>query len=172
MKRLVLVFAFACAVWPASAQKAHVDFDHACDFSHYRTYRWAGLPELDSLNQLMQERVMGFVEEALAAKHLRRVETGGDLLVSMRMNVREQQVLTTFTDTTGFAWDFGWGSAVSTTSAQLIQVGTLTIDVVDSHQKQLVFEGVSTASISSKPAHNTKKLAKAVNGIFERYPPR
>ena len=171
MNRLA-VFAFACAISPVAAQKAHVDFDHACDFSHYKTYRWAGPPNASALNQLMQERVIGFVEEAMAAKRLRRVETGGDLLVNFHMNVRQEEVFTTFGDPMGFGWYSGWGGGVSTTIAQVIQLGTLTVDIVDSHKNQLVFEGVSTAPISSKPAHNTKRLAKAVNEIFEKYPPR
>jgi hypothetical protein len=171
MNRLA-VFAFACAISPVAAQKAQVDFDHACDFSQYKTYRLATRPNVNFLNQLMQERVIGFVEEALAAKRLRRVETGGDLLVNFDMNVRQEEVFTTFGDTMGFGWYSGWGGGVSTTITQVIQLGTLTVDMVDSHRNQLVFEGVSTAAISSKPAHNTKRLAKAVNEIFEKYPPR
>ena len=84
MKRLLAILALACAISPVAAQKAHVDFDHACDFSHYQTYRWAAPPNADLLNQLMQLRVIGFVEEALAARRLRRVETGGDLLVNSK----------------------------------------------------------------------------------------
>ena len=171
MKRLFVFFALVYAISTVAAQKAHVDFDHACDFSRYQTYRWAAPPDADVLNQLMQQRVVGFVEEALAAKRLRRVETGGDLLVNFQMNTRQEQIFTTFSD--GFGWDLGWGgSGIATTTAQTITLGTLTVDVVDSHKNRLVFEGVSTAPISSKPAHNTKRLAKAVNEIFEKYPPR
>jgi hypothetical protein len=172
MKRLVLIIALVCAVWPVVAQKARVDFDHACDFSHYRTYRWVGPPDMDSFNQLMQERVTGMVEEALASKQLKRVQTGGDLLVGLRMNVQEQPVFTTFTDGTGFGWGAGWGSSISTTTTQLFQQGILTINLVDSHRNQLVFQGVSAATLSSRPARNTKRFAKAVNEIFEKYPPR
>jgi hypothetical protein len=167
----MVVFAVLSAVSPLAAQKAHIDFDHSSDFSHYKTYQWAGPPDADSLNQLMQERMVGFVEEALAAKHLRRVKTGGDLLVDCRVNVKQQEVYTTFGDG-GFGWYSGWGGGITTTTTQVIQLGTLTVDVVDSRRNQLVFEGVSTAPISSKPAHNTKRLAKAVNEIFEKYPPR
>jgi hypothetical protein len=116
--------------------------------------------------------VTGFVEEALGARRLRRVETGGDLLVNFHMNVRQEEVFTTFGDTMGFGWGWGWGSGVATTTTQVIDLGTLTVDLVDSHRNKLVFEGVSTAPISAKPAHNTKRLAKAVNEIFEKYPPR
>jgi hypothetical protein len=172
MNRIVVIFALVCAISPVAAQKARVDFDHAGDFSHYQTYRWAGPPSADALNQLMQERVIGFIEEALAARRLRRVETGGDLLVNFQMSVHQEEVFTTFADSMGFGWDAGWGTSVATTTTQVIPMGTLTVDVVDSHRNRLVFQGVSTARISSKPAHNTKRLAKAVNEIFEKYPPR
>ena len=171
MNRIVVVFALAAyAIPPVAAHKVHVDFDHACDFSRYQTYRWAGPPNAAFLNQLMQERVIGFVEEALAARRLRRVDTGGDLLIDFNMEVRQQEVFTTFTDSTGFGW--GWGSAISTTTVEPALWGTLTVDMVDSRRKRLVFQGVSTSSISSKPEKNTKKLSKAVNEIFEKYPPR
>jgi hypothetical protein len=172
MKRLLAILAVASAISPVAAQKARVDFDHAGDFSHYQTYRWAAPPNADVLNQLMQLRVIGFVEEALAARHLKRVETGGDLLVNFQMDVRQENVYTTFADTTGFGWGWGWGSTMATTTTQVITLGTLTVDLVDSHRNRLVFQGVSTAPISSKPAHNTKRLAKSVNEIFEKYPPR
>jgi hypothetical protein len=171
MKRVLAIVALAGTMSPVPAQKARVDFDHSCDFSHFQTYRWAAPPNADPLNQLMQLRVVGFVEEALAARRLRRVETGGDLLVNFQMDVREEKVYTTFTDG-GFGWGWGWGSGVATTTAQVINLGTLTVDVVDSRRNRLVFQGVSTSPISSKPAHNTKRLAKAVNEIFEKYPPR
>jgi len=167
MNRIVMILALSYAISPIAAQKVHVDFDHACDFSRYKTYRWSGPPHTEFLNQLMQERVVGFVEEALAAKRLRRVETGSDLLVSLRMDVREQDMYTTFTD--GWAWG---GSVISTTSAEPMLWGTLTVDIVDSGRKQLVFQAVSSAPISSKPEKNTKRLAKSVNKMFEKYPPR
>jgi hypothetical protein len=170
MKRLLVILVLLCAISPVAAQKAHVDFDHACDFSHYRTYRWVPSSNVDSLNQLMQLRVIGFVEEALAARQLKRVETGGDLLVNFQMDTRQEKVFTTISD--GFGWDWGWGGGIATTTAQEYTMGTLTVDVVDSHRNRLVFEGVSTTPISSKPAHTTKRLAKAVNEIFEKYPPR
>jgi hypothetical protein len=172
MNRLLVIFLVAYGIGPAAAQKARVDFDHACDFARYRTYRWTGPPESDVLNQLMQERVVGFVEEALSVRGLHRVNSGGDLLLSCRMDAREQEIYTTFTNGMGWGWDFGWGSSISTTTTDTMLIGTLTVDLVDSHRNQLVFQGVSSTQISKKPARNTRKYAKVVNKIFEKYPPR
>ena len=70
------------------------------DFSHYQTYRWAGPPSGDDLNQLMQGRVVGFIEEALSARRLKRVQTGGDLVISANVSVHREDVFTTFTNST------------------------------------------------------------------------
>jgi hypothetical protein len=48
----------------------------------------------------------------------------------------------------------------------------LVVDMVDTKQNKVVFEGTSTQMVSSRPERNTKKLAKAVSEVFEKYPPQ
>ena len=170
MNRSGLLLSIVCFVLTVDAQRAHIDFDHVCDFSRYKTYHWTGVAEDQTLNQLMMQRLVGFVEEALGAKRLRRVETGGDLLVRYRMFLTQQERYTTYGDALGPGW--GWDSAFSTTVATPILLGTLTVDIVDARRDRLIFQGVSTVTVSSRPEKNTKRLAKAVNEIFEKYPPR
>jgi|SRR5581483_1287662 len=160
----------ALCVISLEAQRAHVDYDHACDFSVYKTYHWTAPAEEQPLNQLMMQRLTGFVEEAMGAKRLKLIETGGDLLVRYQMSLTQQEQYTTYADTIGPGW--GWGSAFSTTTVNPVLLGTLTVDVIDAKRNRLIFQGVSTLTVSSRPEKNTKRLAKAVNGIFEKYPPR
>ena len=171
MNRIIVLLAITCAVSPAIAERVQVDYDHGCSFSRYKTYRWVQLPatqlpEAQFPNQLMQERIVRYVEEAFAAKGLRRVETGGDLLVDYQVNVTEQQQFTTL----GSGW--GWDSAFSTTTTNTILTRTLVINLIDPRHKQLVFQAMAAEPISSKPQKNAKKLQKAVNEIFEKYPPK
>ena len=179
MNRIMALLALACAVSSSFAQKVRVDYDHGANFSRYKTYRWVQLPEARPAeaqfpNQLMQERIVRLVEEALATKHFTRVETGGDLLVGYQVRVTEQPQFMTYGDGIGPGWGWGWGwsNGISTTTTQTILIGNLSIDMVDTRQKQLVFQGVWTETISSKPWKNTKKLAKAINEMFEKYPPK
>lgn len=158
------------ALSPGFAHEIRVDFDHSKNFSCYRTYSWATSaesPPPDAIfpNQLMQERIVGFIEEALAARGLKRVPNGGDLVINYGINVTAEPEFITFGDG---AW--GWGSSVSVTTVETIYKGMLVVDMVDAYQKKLVFQGTSTQEISSRPQKNTKKLAKAVNEIFKRYP--
>jgi hypothetical protein len=180
MLRVIALLALACVVSPSVAKKIQVDFDHESSFSRYRTYSWKQYPDAQFCerqspdvqfpNQLMRERIVGFIEEALAAKRLKRVDKGGDLLVDYQVDVTKQEQWTTFNDAWGPGW--GWGSGISTTTEQPIWIGTLTVNMIDSRHEQLVFQGVSSGTIRSKPAENTRRLAKAVNKIFEKYPPK
>jgi hypothetical protein len=179
MNRIVLVMALAGALSPGFAHKVRVDYDHGRSFSHFKTYSWGSPPDGTVLpaqwgegafpNQLMQERIVAYVEEALAARGLRRVQKGGDLVIAYQIQVSEEQQLTTVGSGFGWGWD---GGGVATTTMQTFLKGTLVVDMVDGRQNKLVFQGVSTQSVSSRPGKNTKKLQKAVAEIFERYPPR
>ena len=189
MGRIIAFLVLASVVSRGVAQKVRVDYDHGCDFSGYKTYRWLERQKIQSRdvqfpNQLMEERIVGFVEEALAAKRLARVETGGDLLVDYDVRITSEPQFTTFTDAPAIPWGWGvwgccswgwtggWGSAFSETAVQTIWTGTLFVNMTDSRQKQLVFQGVSTDRISSKAEKNTRRLQKGIREIFEKYPPK
>ncbi len=172
MRRMTAAFVLACSIHVAAAQKVRVDFDHAVNFSQYRTYSWSSPPEMQGFNQLMQQRVTGFVEEWLATKGLKRVEANGQLLISCQMNTREEPRFITYSSGFGFGWDWGWDSGISTTTVDPILMGTLTLDVVDAHRNRLIFQGTATDSVSSRPNKNTKTLAKSVRKILEKYPPK
>jgi hypothetical protein len=144
-------------------------------------------PDVSFPNQLMQERAVAFLEEAMAARNLTRVDTGGDLLVEYDMRVTALPRFTTFTDAGGPSWNWGgsgwaspgccgwgwgggWGSAFSTTTVQTVLTGTLVVNMTDARQKRLVFQGVSTETISSKAEKNTKRLKQGIDEMFEKYP--
>jgi hypothetical protein len=174
MREIAISLALVCTALPGLASQVRVDFDHGVHFSGYKTYSWAPDPAQDVLfpNQIMSERIAGDIEEALAAKGLKRVASGGDLLVSYGVAVKEVPQFTTFYDGPGWGWGWGWPGGFATTTVQTIYEGTLVLNMVDARRKQLVFQGTSTETISSRPAKNTRKMAKAVNEIFEKYPPQ
>jgi len=167
----MVLLALVSVVPRGIAQKTRIDYDHGSSFSSYKTYRWVRTPatqwiEAQFPNQLMQERIVKFVEEAHTSMGLKRTEAGGDLLVSYQMNLSAQQQFTTI----GSGWD--WGSDFATTTEQTIFTGTLIINMTDPRRDQLVFQGVSSGPISSKPRRNAKRLQRGVHKIFEKYPPQ
>jgi hypothetical protein len=155
-----------------------VDFDHSGQFSRYKTYSWSHFdsPPQDTLfpNQIMQERIAGFIEEALAARGFKYVPKGGDLLISYGMKITEQPVFITTGTGPYWGWDSwyagGWGGGTSVTTVETFLKGTLIVNMVDANKQKLIFQGTSTQDISSRAEKNTKKLLKAVNEIFKKYP--
>jgi len=186
MKRIIWFAALALASVPGFAHKVRVDFDHGAQFSRYKTYRLVHPANASSADpvfpsQLVQDRIAGSIEEALAARGLKPVTRGEDLAISYRIQVIQQPVITTFSDGWGPAWGWdgygvgwgpSWGSGIATTTVQMTYQGVLVVDMMDAHRQKLVFQGTSTQMVSSKPEKNTRKLAKAVTEVFARYPPQ
>src|SRR5262249_42712589 len=123
MNRVTLLGALLIAVAPGFAHKVRVDFNQAIHFSCYKTYSWAPsgndqspLPAFPS--PLVDQRIAAYIEEAMAARGLKRVQSGGDLRVNYNIVVTEQPEYITWTD--GFpGWGYagwGWGGGFATTT--------------------------------------------------------
>ena len=163
----------------AVAQKVRTDYAHGADFSKYRTYKWVKISDNPDLNQLMDQRIKGAFEAELAKEGLTQSEDNPDLLIGYQAAVTNQTQLNTYSTDMGSPgwgygarWGYGWGSSTSTTTSSTIRNGTLVLDMMDPHQKQLIFRGVATDTLSDKPEKNIKKIQKAATKIFEKYPPK
>jgi len=78
MKRACIFFSLIAILtldgMAAWAQKVNVDWDQTANFQGYGTYAWAkGTP---AKNPLMDERIVAAVDKQLAAKGLRKVDSG------------------------------------------------------------------------------------------------
>ena len=149
--------------------KVSTDYDHKADFSRYHTYSWIGVR---TGNSLWQERIMGAVDSQLAAKGWTKVGSGGEASISAFGKTVERDNMQTFYDGfPGWGWH-GWGGmGTATTTVIPERVGNLTIDVFDSTTKKLIWRGTASDTLSSKPEKNDKKLDKAVEEMFEHFPP-
>jgi Domain of unknown function (DUF4136) len=166
---LPVAAAFAGIIWAASVS---TDYDHKADFGRYHTYSWLGVK---AGNSLWQDRITSAVDAQLAAKGWTKVASGGDASVSAFGKTTEQDTLQTYYDGfPGWGWRRGWGGGgmgMSTTDVIPEKVGNLTVDVFDGGTKQLVWRGQSSETLSSKPDKNDKKMDKAVEDMFKKFPP-
>ena len=155
---------------PAMADKVETDFDHSANFSQYHTYSWGHLHAAD---QLFEQRVREAVDQALQAKGLREVETGGDLTVTAMAIKKDKTEYETFYGGLGPRWGWrGWGTGMATTTIDRIPVGTLVVDLYDTNSEHLVWRGEAHDQLSDKPEKDTKKLNKSVDKMLEKFPPR
>jgi Domain of unknown function (DUF4136) len=142
-----------------------VDWDHGLDFSRYQTYSWG---KVQASDDLWKSRIMSDIDEQLAAKGWRRVDSGGETTVNAFESMKDQKSLNTFYS--GGGWS--WGGGFSTTTVDVTEIGTLVVDIFDSQTKKLMWRGVSSDAMSSKPEKDAKKLAKETSELFKNFPPK
>jgi len=175
MKYITLT-ALACLGVAAFAQDVQFDYDRSANFNVYKTYQWVDYKTVDVGDQLLDRDIKRAVDEQLAGKDLRRVETGGDLLVGYETSISQEKQF----DSLGYGWGGGpwlgpwggnWGDTRVTSST--IDIGKLVIGLFDPAAKQLVWRGSAskTLDIKKDPDKNYRNLEKAMAKLFKNYPP-
>ena len=154
----------------ASAQKVTVDWDKSTNFSAFKTYVYAlGTPVP---NQLMDQRIVSGIEQQLTLKGLQKVDVTAnpDLIVSYQAAVGSQTQVNT-TGTGGYGWGYRWGGGMSTTTVSQIPTGMLAVNIGDAKTHKLLWLGDARDTLSEKPEKNEKKINKALEKMFKKYPP-
>ena len=164
------LIALLCLSAAGSDQEVHFDYDRSTNFNAYRTYRWIDQTPVQIGVQLLDRDIKRAVDEQLAGKGLRRVDSGGDLLVSYHAAISGETQFDGFGGW-GPPWLGNWGDTRVTTST--IDIGTLTIGLFDPANKQLVWRGAAskTLDINRDPDRNYRTLEKAMGKLFKNYPP-
>ena len=167
---IAIVFLFTAASF---AQQVKTDYDRNADFNQYKTFSWENV---HTENPLWVDRIKSAVNSALAAKGWTLVDSGGSVsIMAMEMN-QTHQTLNTYYDGFGGGWGWrGWGGGGfgdATTTTSTYRVGTLVVDLFDSKSKTLIWRGSASDTLSDKSDKNIQHLDKAVDKLFEHFPPR
>ena len=173
MRKLTMAVAFALVGATASAQDVKVDFDKDANFAAIKTF--AAKIGTAWNNPIGEKRVLGEIEEAIAAKGWAKAEEGkADAIVVLHGAGEKQKSLNTFYSGGygGYGWR-GWGGGMgsATTTVSEYMVGTLVVDIFDVMTKQLLFRGQASDQVSSNAEKNTKTVYKAMAKMFKAFPP-
>jgi hypothetical protein len=164
MKRHVII-ALALAALTAGvvyAQHVTTDSDPAAPFATYKTYAWT--PGTASAISLTEQRIHDGVNAQLQGKGMTQVDSNPNVFVAT--HVTTHAVPQVIAD--GFGpWGFGGGMA----TVQTYTEGSLIVDLYDATTRKMVWRGVATAAVSSKPEKNAEKIDKSLMKMFARYPP-
>lgn len=167
--RISLFAALAILVVSAMAwgQDVKTDYDHHVNFSQFHTYYWQ---KIQTTDPLWQSRIQEAVDRDLQSKGWKRVDNGGDVALTAVGSAHNQKEYQTFYDGMG-GWRFG-GLGETTTQVENYPVGSLVVDMYDAQNKQIIWRGVSSDTLSDKPEKNEQKLDKAVKKMFDHFPPQ
>jgi len=170
MKHFLLPAIFGVAsLGVVFAGDVKTDYDHKTDFGQYKTYSWI---HSKASNGLWADRIMEDVDKALSAKGWTRVESGGDAGIAAFGSTHNEQTLETFYNGFGGGWYWRGFGGPTTTYVSTTRVGSLVVDVFDTHSKKLIWRGMGSDALSSKPEKNENKLEKTVDEMFKHFPPQ
>ena len=134
------------------ADHVTVDYDHAMNFGHVRTYSWS---KLQTSNSIWDGHLKDAINLELTAKGWTEVPSGGAV------------ALVVVEKTSIWRWD-GFGEPTVASG----ELGTLVVSMFDGKSKHLIWRGKVSSDLSSNPDKNTKKLDKDVQKMFKNFPPR
>jgi hypothetical protein len=164
-------------VWSAAlhAQKVKVEYDKEVNFTLYKTYSWMKLGAAEY--PLVQLDVVGAIDNQLTAKGLKKVDSGGDLLVngvgSMNDSINVAYAVDVYA-MPGLDAPISWANGMpvaGSSTAEFVAKGTLVVDLVDRQAKQLKWRGTAKASLDPEQQKKSLEIIeKAVVKMFKEYP--
>ena len=161
-------------------QKVTGDYEKSTDFTKYKTYNFLGWQ--DDTDKIMtdfdEKRLRDAIEHEMKARQYTKVESGGDLALSVYVVVDKKTSVSGYTSYyggTGYRYGRygrGWGNGHATTSyteSDYLQ-GTLILDLIDVLSKDLIWQGVATGTVKSNPQKREKSIPKTVSKLMKKFP--
>ena len=173
MTKRVLGILAACLLISglAVAQKTNIDWDRSANFSNYHTYMWEKSPH--PAKGFWDQRIMDAVDKELQAKGLTKVDSNPDMwaVYSNSIHDQKQVVGTGYGFGPGWGWGY-WGPSTVNYNTYVTRQGTLVVELADAKDKELLWRGSATDTISDNSNKNINILNKAVAKLFQNYPPK
>ncbi len=175
-----IVLAFLILPGSARAQSVRVNWSKRAPFSRYKTFAW--LPSRGSNHPFYREDIDNTTQSDLQAKGLREVpmSQNPDLLVTYHLMVQH----TVDQETYGFdnggwgGWGWGWGGLgdgydnMPKTKVQQT-MGILTVDMIDAHNKKIVWRGqASESNIAKGNKGEEKQVSQSLHKMLQHFPPK
>jgi len=167
----------------AVGQDVRYNFDKNTDFSKFGTYKWVTIKDAAPVNDITDKQIMAAVDAELATKGLMKVgDDTANLYIGYQAAVGQEKQFTSYSSDWGYGGGWyrgGWyggmgGMSTTTGQTSTIYVGQLAVDMYDSANKDLVWRGVASKTLSpkAKPDKQEKNLNKAVAKLLKNYPPK
>ncbi len=172
-KALGLLLFLTFASTPVPAQKITIDYAHDFDFSSVETFEYVRTEKSNAPDELTDNRIKNAIIRELHKSGLKSASSDADLYVTYHLTSQENTVL----NPTGFGyggyhggwgrWGGGMGSA--TTTATTYTEGTLIIDAYGPDDKKMVWRGIGTVTVKSKPEKQQKQIGNILAKLGKKW---
>ena len=172
MKKFILPVLIILLAASCSTVKVTSDFEKGAPFASYKTYAFT--PEAMNLNiqDINRRRLITAVEHELSLKGFTKADNP-DVLIDLKVTGEKKQTATA-TNMGRYGFRYGWGGATTTINYDSYLEGTVFINMIDSNEKEVVWQGrgVGTVDPNASAEKKEKKINSGVQKIFTTYPPK
>ena len=167
MKVRVLTLCALCLIVaaPAWAQQVSVNYNHAVDFSQFRTYAWGGNNTNAIKNSILAQVAQQDINSALQGKGLQIVEESQNPDLILTASGGEQA------QTSWNGWGMrGWGGGMGGITPQQNIEATMIVSLYNAKAQELVWRGVAQDILNNNGNKNQEMVNKAVQKMFKQWP--
>ena len=164
LKIILFTFIFfikSCGIYVQYDYDSDVNFDNYSSYSFYQ-------PDIDKLeiSDLDKKRILKSLELGLKSKGLER-SNSPDLLVTFETKSKERVYVNNYLPYGWypFAYHYPYSSVYSRVQ------GTLYVNIIDSKNQQLVWQGKGVGVLNEYSNNRDKMISDFVVKILEKYPP-
>lgn len=169
-----------CIALAGCAPQVYVEQDSSAQYSGLHTFAWASPPIgkvrdpiLDS--QILEQRVQHATVTNLSGRGYKQMtpEQNPDFIITYHIVGKTQL------QSSGGSFSFGFfgaspnrfGSVAVGNNVQTQEQGTLMLDIIDAHNKQLMWRGW-TNDVVNQDNYSESAITKTVNAILAKFPPK
>jgi hypothetical protein len=166
----------------APSVKVTNDYDHAVNFSDYKTFAVYDLKAQEGqISQLNVDRVTNAIRTEMASKGFKETTSNPDLKVNAVTILKDKKQVTANSNFYGYGgmyrpygyWGAGGGMLSGTTTYDTYDYvdGSLIIDIVSTKTQKLVGQGTGNTELDKKPDNPDEFISTSVKKILVGFPP-
>ena len=171
--KITYLLAFVLFLTSCQSVRVAVDYDKSAQFKSFKTFGFLkeGIDRA-KINDLDKRRILRSIETVLIEKGFTMSETP-DLIINFFTKERQQVNIYNnnrfnYFGGMGYGWGPFMGSQVNVSNSQQ---GTLFIDIIETNNKELIWQGVGKGSLTASVNKKEKLIHSFVTSILENYPP-
>ena len=171
--KITYLLAFVLFLTSCQSVRVAVDYDKFAQFKSFKTFGFLkeGIDRA-KINDLDKRRILRSIETVLIEKGFTMSETP-DLIINFFTKERQQVNIYNnnrfnYFGGMGYGWGPFMGSQVNVSNSQQ---GTLFIDIIETNNKELIWQGVGKGSLTASVNKKEELIHSFVTSILENYPP-
>tara|TARA_B100001059_G_C17830221_1_gene584161 strand:- start:2294 stop:2815 length:522 start_codon:yes stop_codon:yes gene_type:complete len=157
----LILLIHSCGVYVYYDYDSDVNFDNYSSYSFYQ----ADIDELE-ISDLDKKRILKSLDLGLKSKGLER-SNSPDLLVTFETKSKERVYVNNYLPYSWYPFAYNYPYSSSYSSIQ----GTLYVNLIDSKNQQLIWQGKGVGVLSEYSKDRDKMINDFVVKILEKYPP-